>query len=73
MQSGGIVPGPIGRATPIIAHGGEEIIPAERVGGGNTIVVNAMSLGADPLERRRVVEEIAAEIGLLLAEEQRTR
>ena len=56
-----------------MAHGGEEVIPAERVGGGNTIIVNAMSLGSDPLERRRVVEEIAAEFGLLLAEEQRTR
>jgi hypothetical protein len=73
LQSGGIVPGPIGRAIPIMAHGGEEVIPAERVGGGNTIIINAMSLGADPLERRRVVEEIAAEFGLLLAEEQRTR
>jgi hypothetical protein len=73
MQSGGIVPGSFGKPTAIIAHGGEEVIPAERVGSGNTIIVNAMSLGGDPLERRRVVEEIAAELGLLLAEEQRTR
>jgi len=42
-------------------------------GGGNVININAMSLGSDPLERRRIAEELAAEIGLLLAEEQRTR
>jgi len=33
-QRGGVVPGPIGRPVPLIAHGGETIIPA---GGGATI------------------------------------
>lgn len=42
FEHGGMVPGPVGKAVPIIAHGGEEIIPANstRKGGGTTIVTN---------------------------------
>ena len=44
FQHGGIVPGPIGQAVPIVAHGGEQIIPttggSSGSGGGNSINMN---------------------------------
>lgn len=41
FEHGGIVPGPEGSAVPIMAHGGEQIIPARSAdGGGNTYSVN---------------------------------
>lgn len=39
MQHGGIVPGPIGKPMPIIAHGGERFLGAGRNGGSPTIYV----------------------------------
>lgn len=39
-ESGGFVDAPRGTAVPIIAHGGEQIIPAEQVGGRGGNVVN---------------------------------
>jgi len=43
FEHGGTVPGAIGQAVPIIAHGGEEVIPAGRArngGGGSNIILN---------------------------------
>lgn len=37
MQFGGVVPGPVGAPQPIVAHGGEQVIP---VGGGGAPTVN---------------------------------
>lgn len=34
FQRGGVVPGNIGQPVPILAHGGERVIPANRAGGG---------------------------------------
>jgi len=39
-QTGGIVPGMLNEAVPIIAHGGERVIPAGEVGSGGNITVN---------------------------------
>lgn len=46
FQHGGIVPGPVGEPVPIIAHGGERVVPRTGVdvnrggGGGTTININ---------------------------------
>ena len=41
FQFGGIVPGPINKPVPIMAHGGERIVPSrEPAGGGVTININ---------------------------------
>ena len=37
---GGVVPGPVGRPIPIIAHGGERVVPVGGASGGITVVVN---------------------------------
>lgn len=38
LEFGGLVPGPIGSAVPIIAHGGETVIPANNTGRGSQII-----------------------------------
>lgn len=41
FEHGGIIPGPVGRAVPIMAHGQERVIPAGQNGrGGNVYVVH---------------------------------
>ncbi len=51
FQGGGIVPGPIGAPVPIIAHGGETVLP---VGGGsatnNFLTINTTQAPSIPLE-----------------------
>ena len=40
FQHGGTVPGPVGQAVPIMAHGQERIIPAgQSAGGGGAMIV----------------------------------
>lgn len=39
LEQGGIVPGARGTAVPIIAHGGEEIIPARNAGGADGMMI----------------------------------
>jgi tape measure domain-containing protein len=46
FQHGGIVPGPLGAARWVLAHGGETILPTHKRGlGGTTIVLNANVVG----------------------------
>jgi hypothetical protein len=64
LQTGGMVPGPIGQPVPAILHGGEEVIPAERVskgsGGGGGIVfeVNIGMYAGSETEKRNIAEEL---------------
>lgn len=52
MQAGGIVPGPIGEPIPIIAHGGETVIPvgASSQTTNNFLTVNTTQAPSIPLE-----------------------
>lgn len=68
FQSGGVVPGPVGEPRLVIAHGGEEIIPAGqrrdgRGGGpviGGDVTINVES--SDPMAVRREVEDLLGEL-----------
>ena len=40
LQFGGIVPGPVGQPIPIMAHGGERIVPSRETGGGENVTIN---------------------------------
>jgi len=69
MQHGGIVPGPIGAPVPIIAHGGERIVPRTganvgMVGGGLTVNVNLY--GGVTLDSESRIYELADRIGRIL-------
>lgn len=60
MASGGIVPGPLGSARLIFAHGGESVIPAGQ--SPVTIFIQNMSVRSDE-DVRRVAEEVSKLIG----------
>jgi hypothetical protein len=68
FEFGGIVPGARGQAVPIIAHGGERVIPAGRasMGGGNTysVVINnpIVSNRGDAALLRRQIEEALRDV-----------
>lgn len=65
FASGGVVPGPIGKPTIAIVHGGEIVVPHEALArsrpfsgiGGNTLVINinAGTLVGNPTEIRKLV------------------
>ena len=56
FATGGIVRGPRGQAVPIIAHGGEQVIPANRTG-GVTVNINGLVAG-DPILIGRQIADI---------------
>ena len=56
MATGGIVQGPRGAPVPIIAHGGEQVIPAGKAG-GVTININGLVAG-DPIQVGRQIADI---------------
>jgi len=68
FQSGGIVPGLRNQPVPILAHGGERIIPAgETTGGGNTIInINNPSVRSD-----NDIREIARQVSEALSQRSR--
>ena len=64
FQTGGIVPGPIGAPTPIIAHGGERVTPvgvgSPNGGGGGSVTFN-VSVGlyaGTETEKRNIAQEL---------------
>ena len=57
MQTGGIVPGPVNQPIPILAHGGEEVIPVGRSSSPITINVNNPIVRSDE-DIKRIAEEI---------------
>jgi hypothetical protein len=68
FEFGGIVPGARGQAVPIMAHGGERVIPAGRagIGGGDTysIVINnpVISSREDAANLRRQLEQALRDV-----------
>ena len=53
---GGVVPGPIGSPQPIMAHGGERIVPAGGPsGGGGGVTININTGVGDPQAIARAV------------------
>ncbi len=60
MASGGIVPGPLGSARLILAHGGESVIPAGQ--SPVTVYVQNMNVRSDD-DVKRVFEEVSKLIG----------
>jgi hypothetical protein len=67
FEFGGTVPGAVGQATPIMAHGQETIIPAGKSGtGGNTysVVINNPQIGSreDANYLRRQIEEALRDV-----------
>lgn len=67
FASGGVVPGPVGAPTMAMVHGGEEVIPVNRVsgdggggGGGASVTFNihiGMYAGSE-IEKRNIAEEL---------------
>lgn len=45
---GGRVPGPMGAPVPIIAHGGETVVPAGMGGSGSGVTINITAGVGDP-------------------------
>ncbi len=71
MQTGGIVPGPIGQPVPIMAHGQEEVVPfgKGRSGGGSSGAVNlnvyvGLYAGSE-IEKRRIAEALYNQLVLI--------
>jgi hypothetical protein len=67
FEHGGIVPGAIGTAVPILAHGGERIVPAGRSAGGQTtysVVINNPTVRnrEDANYLRRQIEEALRDV-----------
>ena len=64
-QFGGIIPGPLGRPVPIIAHGGEQFLGVGGVGGGGSSVVNINVglLPGDDMTIRKVARMVKEALG----------
>lgn len=65
FQTGGIVPGPIGKPVPAMLHAGEEVIPVGKRqsgggGGGMNITVNIGLYAGTETEKRNIAEELYA-------------
>jgi len=70
LQFGGIVPGPIGQPIPIIAHGGERVIPSRDRGGGGNTTINFY--GATVREDADL-DRIAQKVNAILGQQQRLK
>ncbi|MCG3203926.1 MAG: hypothetical protein KCHDKBKB_00603 [Elusimicrobia bacterium] len=67
FEHGGIIPGPIGAPIPVIAHGGERVVPrsgADSGGMGGGIVINFN--GGVVLDSEARTQELAEKIGRML-------
>jgi len=67
FQFGGIVPGIRGQAVPIIAHGGERIIPAGETRGGENVTINMYNT----VRNDNDIREIARQVSQVLGQRQR--
>jgi len=65
FQSGGIVPGSVGQPVPILAHGGERVIPAGKTGGnGGNITINFNNpIVREPADLDRIAQRVGAILG----------
>ena len=64
FQFGGTVPGPIGQPIPIIAHGGERVIPSrDRGGGGNTTINFYGATVREDADLNRIAQKVNAILG----------
>jgi len=68
MKDGGIVPGLPNQPVPIIAHGGERVIPAGEVGGGGNITVN---INNPTVRNQEDINSIARAVSNVLGQRQR--
>ena len=66
-QFGGIVPGPVGQPVPIMAHGGERIVPSREPSGGNITVNINNPVVREENDIQRIVDAVSKSLG------QRTR
>jgi len=67
FQGGGIVPGRLGQPVPILAHGGEEVIPAhERGRGGITINILPGAVSGNLVSERQLESVVASGVGRAL-------
>ena len=66
MDNGGIVPGPVGQATPIIAHGGETVLPTHKTStsAGNNF---NFDLRGATITDRELINRLKAELNKALA------
>jgi hypothetical protein len=67
FDSGGVVPGPRGRARLVMAHGGETILPTHRTGGGMAGEIHLhfnAPLGATSAEMQRIVRRALTDAGI---------
>jgi hypothetical protein len=68
FDSGGVVPGPRGRARLVMAHGGETILPTHRTGGagmaGDIHLHFNAPLGATSAEMQRIVRRALTDAGI---------
>jgi len=67
-QTGGIVPGMRNQPVPIIAHGGERVIPAGEVAGGGNISIN---FGNVSVRNDQDIQEIARQVSSVLGQRNR--
>lgn len=68
FQTGGIVPGMRNQPVPIMAHGGERIIPAGEVAGGGNIEIN---INNPSVRNDRDISEIARQVSQALGQRQK--
>lgn len=67
FEHGGIVPGPIGKPVPIIAHAGERVVPRSGVDGGMGGTSPSINFyGTVNMDSQDRVEELARQIGRVL-------
>jgi hypothetical protein len=70
-DGGGVIPGPVGRPYPIVAHGGEEIIRAADRGRGATVNITVNGSQEDSaVLARRIGREVADRLARLRADGQ---
>lgn len=67
FEHGGIVPGPVGKPVPIIAHAGERVVPRSGVDGGMGGTSPSINFyGTVNMDSQDRVEELARQIGRVL-------
>lgn len=62
-QFGGIIPGPRNQPVPILAHGGERVIPAGEVGGGGNINITINASVREQEDINRIARAVSQVMG----------
>lgn len=58
FQEGGVIPGPAGKPMPILAHGGETVIPAGRRAGGSSVTNIVVHVAGSVVTERQLVDAV---------------